>query len=71
MYLNNTYSEFQFENVVKNIYVLSPDTLEGRLAGSKENLVAGEIIKNRFIDYGLKTLNGNGIILKNLILFVL
>ena len=60
LYLNNTYSEFDSTNVRNNIYVLSSDTLGGRLAGSTENLVAAEIIKNRFIDYGLKTLNGDG-----------
>ena len=49
LYLNNTYSEFDSTNVRNNIYVLSSDTLGGRLAGSTENLVAAEIIKNRFI----------------------
>ena len=60
LYLNNTYSQFDSTNVRNNIYVLSSDTLGGRLAGSTENTVAAEIIKNRFIDYGLKTLNDDG-----------
>ena len=60
LYFNNTYSEFDSTNVRNNIYVLSSDTLGGRLAGSTENVVASEIIKNRFIDYGLKTLNNDG-----------
>ena len=39
LYLNNTYSEFDSTNVRNNIYVLSSDTLGGRLAGSTENLI--------------------------------
>ena len=60
IYLNNTYSPFSSSNVLSNIYVLSSDTLAGRLAGSTENLMTGEIIKNRFIDSGLTTLNNDG-----------
>ena len=58
--LNNTYSPFNASNVLSNIYVLSSDTLAGRLAGSTENSITGEIIKNRFIDSGLTTLNDAG-----------
>ena len=58
--LNNTYSPFNSSNVLSNIYVLSSDTLAGRLAGSTENSMTGEIIKNRFIDSGLTTLNNDG-----------
>ena len=60
IYLNNTYSPFDSSNVLSNIYVLSSDTLAGRLAGSTENSMTGEIIKNRFIDSGLTTLNNDG-----------
>ena len=49
LHLNNTYSEFNSSNVRNNIYVLSSNTLGGRLAGSTENEIAAEIIKNRFI----------------------
>ena len=58
--LNNTYLPFNSNNVLSNIYVLSSDTLAGRLAGSTENSMTGEIIKNRFIDSGLTTLNNDG-----------
>ena len=58
--LNNTYSPFNSSNVLSNIYVLSSDTLAGRLAGSTENSMTGEIIKNRFIDSELTTLNDDG-----------
>ena len=34
IYLNNTYLPFDSSNVLSNIYVLSSDTLAGRLAGS-------------------------------------
>ena len=57
IYLNNTYSPFDSTNVLNNIYVLSSDTLAGRLAGSNENSLAGEIIKNRFKSSDLATLN--------------
>lgn len=60
IYINNAYSPFNSSNVLSNIYVLSSDTLAGRLAGSTENLMTGEIIKNRFIDSGLTTLNNDG-----------
>ena len=60
IYLNNTYLPFDSSNVLSNIYVLSSDTLAGRLAGSTENSMTGEIIKNRFIDSGLTTLNNDG-----------
>lgn len=59
IYLNNTYSQFDSTNVRDNIYILSSDTLAGRLAGSNENSVAGEIIKNRFKSSGLGTLNND------------
>lgn len=59
IYLNNTYSQFDSSNVRNNIYVLSSDILAGRLAGSNENSVAGEIIKNRFKSSGLTTLNND------------
>ncbi|MDO5780044.1 MAG: M28 family metallopeptidase [Clostridium sp.] len=58
--LNNTYSPFSSSNVLSNIYVLSSDTLAGRLAGSTENSMTGSIIKNRFTDSGLTTLNDDG-----------
>ena len=58
--LNNTYSSFTSSNVLSNIYVLSSDTLAGRLPGSTENSMTGEIIRNRFIDSGLTTLNDDG-----------
>ncbi len=58
--LNNTYSPFNSSNVLSNIYVLSSDTLAGRLAGSTENSMTGSIIKNRFTDSGLTTLNDDG-----------
>lgn len=54
--LNNTYSPFNSSNVLDNVYVLSSDALAGRLAGSNENLLASEIIKNRFKSNGLKPL---------------
>ena len=60
LHLNNTYSEFNSSNVRNNIYVLSSNTLGGRLAGSTENEIAAEIIKNRFINCGLKSLNNDG-----------
>ena len=47
LHLNNTYSEFNSSNVRNNIYVLSSNTLGGRLAGSTENEIAAEIIKNK------------------------
>lgn len=59
IYLNNTYSPFNSRNVLSNIYVLSSDTLGGRLAGSIENSMTGEIIKNRFIDSNLTSLNND------------
>lgn len=59
IYLNNTYSPFNSKNVLSNIYVLSSDTLGGRLAGSIENSMTGEIIKNRFIDSNLASLNND------------
>ena len=39
IYINNAYSPFNSSNVLSNIYVLSSDTLAGRLAGSTENLM--------------------------------
>lgn len=60
IYLNNTYSQFNSTNVLNNIYVLSSDTLGGRLAGSNENSLAGEIIKNRFKNSDLIPLNNDG-----------
>lgn len=60
IYLNNSYSPFESSNVRNNIYVLSSDTLAGRLAGSTENSIAGEIIKNSFKSSGLTTLNDDG-----------
>ena len=60
IYLNNTYSPFDSSNVRNNIYVLSSDTLAGRLAGSTENSMTGDIIKNRFKSSGLSTLNNDG-----------
>lgn len=60
IYLNNTYSPFDSSNVRNNIYVLSSDTLAGRLAGSTENSMTGDIIKNRFKNSGLTTLNNDG-----------
>ncbi|MDY3359553.1 MAG: M28 family metallopeptidase [Clostridium celatum] len=57
IFLNNTYSNFNSNNVLDNIYILSSDVLTGRLAGSTENSVAGEIIKNRFKSYGLVPLD--------------
>ena len=59
IYLNNTYSPFDSNNVRNNIYVLSSDTLAGRLAGSTENSMTGDIIKNRFKSSGLTTLNND------------
>lgn len=59
IYLNNTYSPFNSRNVLSNIYVLSSDILGGRLAGSIENSMTGEIIKNRFIDSNLTSLNND------------
>ena len=59
IYFNNTYSQFSSNNVLNNIYVLSSDTLGGRLAGSNENSLAGEIIKNRFKSSKLTTLNND------------
>lgn len=56
--LNNTYSQFNSTNVKYTITMLSSDTFTGRLAGSDENSLAGEIIKKRFEDYGLKPYNG-------------
>ena len=59
IYLNNSYSPFNSRNVLSNIYVLSSDALGGRLAGSIENSMTGEIIKNRFIDSNLTSLNND------------
>lgn len=59
IYLNNTYSPFDSNNVRNNIYVLSSDTLAGRLAGSTENSMTGDIIKNRFKSSGLTPLNND------------
>ncbi len=56
--LNNTYSPFSSTNVKYTITMLSSSTFTGRLAGSDENSLAGEIIKKRFSDSGLKPLNG-------------
>ena len=66
LHLNNTYSEFNSSNVRNNIYVLSSNTLGGRLAGSTENEIAAEIIKNRFINCGLKSLNNEELILSDI-----
>lgn len=59
IYLNNTYSDFSSTNVKDNIYILSSNALGGRLAGSNENSVAGEIIKNRFSSSGLIPISDN------------
>lgn len=59
IYLNDNYSYFNSNNVLNNIYVLSSDTLGGRLAGSAENSLAADIITNRFKDSGLSTLNND------------
>lgn len=59
LYINNTYSKFSSTNVKNDIYILSSNALGGRLAGSSENLVAGEIIKNRFKNYNLTPLSNS------------
>ena len=48
--LNDHIYNFNAENVVKNIKYLSSSSFEGRRSGSDENLLAGEIIKNKFKD---------------------
>lgn len=57
--LNNTYSPFSSTNVKYTITMLSSSTFTGRLAGSDENSLAGEIIKKRFVDSGLQSFNGS------------
>ena len=51
--LNDHIYNFNAENVVKNIKYLSSSSFEGRRSGSDENLLAGEIIKNKFKDLKL------------------
>ena len=51
--LNDHIYEFNSQNVVKNVNYLSSDTFNGRSAGSDENTLVSEIIKNKFKELNL------------------
>lgn len=57
LFSNFTYSPFNADNVKENITLFSSDTYKGRLAGSNENTLVGEIIKKNFTDNKLIPLN--------------
>ena len=56
---NNNIYEFSADNVKKNIDYLSSSTFNGRLAGSNENALVGEIIKNKFKELSLSPLTSS------------
>lgn len=57
LFSNFTYSPFNSSYVKENIRLLSSDTYDGRLPGSKGNILATEIINKTFKDNGLLPLN--------------
>ncbi|ASW44037.1 M28 family metallopeptidase [Clostridium isatidis] len=57
IFLNFTYSPFNADNVKNNIALFSSETYEGRLPGTKGNLLVGEIIRNNFQTNNLVPLN--------------
>ncbi len=59
IFSNFTYSPFNANNVKESIAVLSSDTYNGRLAGSKENSLVQELIRINFQDNKLVPLNDN------------
>lgn len=59
IFTNITYSEFNSTLVKKNISNFSSLTYSGRLPGSDENSLIGEIIRKNFQDNGLSPLNDN------------
>ena len=59
IFTQNTYSEFNSSNVKKTIEVLSSRSFNGRLAGSAENSLTCDFIKEKFTEYGLKDFKGS------------
>lgn len=57
LFFNFTYSEFSSDNVKENIANFSSYTYSGRLPGSNENLLVGELIKKSFESSNLRPLN--------------
>ncbi|MCQ2969351.1 MAG: peptidase, M28 family protein, partial [Clostridium sp.] len=57
--LNNNIYNFNAENVIKNIKYLSSSDFQGRSCGSDENILVGEIIKNKFKDLKLSPYNNS------------
>ncbi|GAB6169248.1 M28 family metallopeptidase [Clostridium carnis] len=57
IFFNFTYSPFNSENVKNNIAIFSSDTYKGRLPGSAENNLIGEVIRKNFEDNKLIPLN--------------
>ena len=59
IFSNFTYSPFNADNVKESIAVLSSSTYGGRLAGSTENSLVGELIRMQFEKDNLVPLNDN------------
>ncbi|WP_445344122.1 M28 family metallopeptidase [Clostridium septicum] len=59
IFFNITYSQFNSNNVKKNIANFSSQTYSGRLPGSDENNLVAEIIRKNFQDNKLTPLNDN------------
>lgn len=57
IFFNFTYSPFNADDVKTIISIFSSETYSGRLAGSDENLLVGEIIRKNFEDNKLVPLN--------------
>lgn len=57
VYAKLTYSSFEAINVKNNIGVLSSSTYSGRLAGTDENYLVGELIRKKFQDSNLYSIN--------------
>lgn len=57
LFFNFTYSAFDSDNVKESISNFSSYNYSGRLPGSNENSLVGELIKKSFVDSGLIPLN--------------